>query len=307
MENNPKVTVICLCYNQANYVQDTLQSVINQTYNNIELIIVDDCSSDISVLIIKKWLLNYPEIKLIENRKNIGNTKSFNSVFRSAKGDYILDLAADDVLLPNFITLLISKFYSSSFKNLGAVFANCILIDKNNTELGTFFKTNLEGEIIKKPSIGNVYTEILKGGNESMCAVSTLFKREVFETLNGYDTSLKYEDLDFWIRASRIYNFDFIENCIVQKRVLSQSLGSLFHKKNNYVSDQLNFTNLKIFKKVLLLNKSKDEDRAILKRIHYEFINNLKIMNFKFVVFYTLFILKLRFRILFSNYFFSKI
>lgn len=307
MKNNPKVTVICLCYNHGKYVQESLQSVVEQSYKNIELIIADDCSSDDSVKNIENWLLKYPEVKFIKNKKNIGNIKTFNAIFNSTNGDYILDLAADDLLLPDFLTLLISKFNSSNFENLGAVFGNCILIDENNRQLDTFYETNSDGTLIKKPAVGNVYTEILKGGKESMCAVSTLFKREVFEKLNGYDETLHYEDLDFWIRASRIYNFDFIENCIIKKRVLGKSLGSTFHKKKNELSEKLNSSTLKIIKKVLLLNKTKQEDKAILNRIHYEFINNFKILNIKFTLSYLFYILKVRFRILFSKYYFPKI
>ena len=90
MENNPQVSVICLCYNHAQFVVETLQSVVNQTHKNIQILIVDDFSNDNSVKIIENWLLNFPEIKFIKNKKNIGNTKTFNSILHFATGDFLV-------------------------------------------------------------------------------------------------------------------------------------------------------------------------------------------------------------------------
>ena len=110
MQENPLVTVICSCYNHENFVIESLNSVINQDYKNIELIIIDDFSSDNSKKTIKNWLLNYPEITFIANENNLGITKSFNNALKSAKGKYIIDLAADDILIPNCVDLQLKKF-----------------------------------------------------------------------------------------------------------------------------------------------------------------------------------------------------
>ena len=75
MNYNPLVSIICLCYNHEKFVPLALQSVIDQTYPNIELIIVDDCSNDGSSTAIKEWLRQHPEIVFIENTSNKGNTK----------------------------------------------------------------------------------------------------------------------------------------------------------------------------------------------------------------------------------------
>ena len=62
-----------------------------------------------------------------------------------------------------------------------------------------------------------------------------MIKKEVFDQLSGYDENLAYEDLDFWIRASRVYDFDFTDEILVQKRIVINSLGSDFHKKMMFV------------------------------------------------------------------------
>ena len=78
MQNFPLVSVICLSYNHEAYVVEALNSVINQTYPNLELLIADDCSDDNSIGVIKDWVKNHPEVHFSTNEKNLGNTKTFN-------------------------------------------------------------------------------------------------------------------------------------------------------------------------------------------------------------------------------------
>jgi glycosyltransferase involved in cell wall biosynthesis len=89
MQDNPLVTIICLCYNQEDYVLESLSSVLNQDYPSLELIIVDDCSTDNSKSVIEKWLIDFPQIQFITNSINLGSTKSFNKALKKANGKYI--------------------------------------------------------------------------------------------------------------------------------------------------------------------------------------------------------------------------
>ena len=148
MQNKSLVTVICLCYNHENFVTESLFSVMNQDYAFVELIIVDDCSTDNSKNIIKKWLLDYPEVRFISNEINLGNTKSFNKALQCAKGDYIIDLAADDVLLPNCISLQVKAFENSAFKNLGIVYGNAELINEKGDFESYYFPVDQNRNII---------------------------------------------------------------------------------------------------------------------------------------------------------------
>ena len=67
MKNNPLVTVVCLCYNHSHYVQEALNSVLNQTYSNIELIVIDDCSPDDSKSVIEVWISRNKTVQFISN------------------------------------------------------------------------------------------------------------------------------------------------------------------------------------------------------------------------------------------------
>lgn len=283
MPNNPLVTIICLCYNQQEYVIESLDSVINQSYASIELIIVDDFSTDSSKITIENWLQKHPEIHFITNETNLGITKSFNKALQFAKGEYIIDLAADDVLLPQCVESQLKGFNDSSLKNLGVVYGNVELILENGTFDSYYFPVNPEKKVIHKRITGDIYQSVLAGG-DSICSVSALIKKSVFDHLGGYDESLAYEDLDFWIRASRIYDFDFIDEPIMQKRIVSTSLATDFFKKNDHRSKKINYSNYLILKKALKLNRNKQEDLALQKRIHNSIVRCFKNRNYWLVM-----------------------
>ena len=147
MQHNPLATIICLCYNQQDFVMESLDSVLNQSYPHIELIIVDDFSTDNSKAIIENWLQKHPEIHFIANQANLGNTKSFNKALKMANGTYIIDLAADDVLLPHCVSSQINAFKNSSFENLGAVYGNVELISENGSFDSYYFAVDAQKKV----------------------------------------------------------------------------------------------------------------------------------------------------------------
>jgi glycosyltransferase involved in cell wall biosynthesis len=299
MQDNPLVTIICLCYNQEDYVLESLSSVLNQDYPSLELIIVDDCSSDNSKSVIEKWLIDFPKIQFITNSINLGSTKSFNKALKKANGKYIIDLAADDILLTNCVASQIKAFNDTSFKNLGVVYGNVALVTEKGELESYYFAVDRFKKVTKKRKTGDIYKSVLSGG-DSICSVSAMVKKTVFDHLDGYDESLVYEDLDFWIRASRIYDFDFIDEVLMQKRIVANSLGSFFFKKNDLRAKKINQSTYLILKKAIGLNKRKEEDKAILKRIHFEMILAYKTSNIVLVLKYGILEIKLRTHLLIS-------
>ena len=269
MQNFPLVSVICLSYNHEVYVVEALNSVINQTYPNIELLIADDCSSDHSVGVIQDWLQHHPNVYFLANEKNLGNTKTFNQLAKKAKGEFIIDLAADDILLPNCIEKQVTIFQNSKYENLGIVYGNLIEIDEN----GNFIRNYYTEE--DHPESGNIYKMVI-GRTTKICSVSSMVKKSVFEKLGYYDENLAYEDLDLWVRASRVYEFEYIDAFLVKKRELSTSLSAFFTQRNNAKTKRLHESSLAILKKAYCLNQTKDEYKALLGRIRFEFYKFLK-------------------------------
>jgi glycosyltransferase involved in cell wall biosynthesis len=299
MQDKSLVTIICLCYNQEKYVVESLFSAIHQDYPFIEVIIVDDFSTDNSKETIEKWLVDYPEIHFIANETNLGSTKSFNKALKVAKGDYIIDLACDDILLPNCVSLQLKKFQESSLKNLGVVYGNAELINEKGDFYFYYFPVDFDKKTIEKRATGDIYLSVISGGN-SICSVSSMVKKSVFDDLNGYDENLAYEDLDLWIRASRIYEFDYIDKILIKKRISNTSLGTHFFIRNDARSKKINYSTYLIIKKAIALNRSKIEHKAILKRIHFEMILAFKTADYKLFFKYVLLETKQRLRIIFA-------
>ncbi len=294
MQNHPLVSVICLCYNHEEFVVESLNSVLNQTYKNIELIIIDDNSNDNSKETIEIWLKKYPNVVFISNETNLGNTKTFNKALQLAKGDYIIDLAADDVLLPICVEKQLNTFLNSKLKNLGIVYGNAELISDNNTHVRYYYDVNTEKKAIQKPSSGDIYLAMLNQSS-MICSVSSMIKREVLNQLNGYDENLAYEDLDLWIRTSRSFNFDFIDSILIQKREIQGSLGSQFYTKLNSKTRKLNYSSYLVIKKAIALNKTRAENKALLKRLHYEMTKAYQSLDIWLFIKYIPLELKLRF------------
>lgn len=273
MQNFPLVSVVCLAYNHEAYVVEALESVLNQNYPNIELLIADDCSNDNSVAVIEKWLQNHPNILFFHNKKNLGNTKTFNNTVKHAKGDFIIDLAADDVLLPDCVSHQINAFQNTKYSNLGIVYGNLIQMDENGAYLNDYYTED------DHPESGNIYKMVI-GRTTKICSVSSMVKKTVFETVGYYDENLAYEDLDLWIRASRVFDFEYIPEILVKKRELSTSLSAHFTKKNNKKTNRLNESTLQILKKAIQLNRTKEEHKALLGRIRFELYKFITSRNF---------------------------
>jgi glycosyltransferase involved in cell wall biosynthesis len=264
---------------------EALNSVINQTYPNIELLIADDCSTDNSVEIIQNWLQHHPKVHFSVNEKNLGNTKTFNQLAKKAKGDYIIDLAADDVLLPNCVEKQVSTFRNSNFSNLGIVYGNLIEIDENGSSLRNYYTEK------DHPESGDIYKMVI-GRTTKICSVSSMVKISVFEKLGYYDEKLAYEDLDLWIRASREFDFEYINDVLAYKRETPNSLSSHFLIKNNSRTKKLNTSTFKILNNAYHLNKSKNEHQALLGRIRFEMFKFIKARNFTLL--FKLFLLEIK-------------
>ncbi|MHC0445701.1 glycosyltransferase family 2 protein [Flavobacterium sp. 3-218] len=294
MHNLPLVTVICLCYNHDKFVIEALNSIVNQTYKNIEIIVADDFSNDSSVKEIKEWQKKYSHAKLVINDSNLGNTKTFNKALKLSNGDYIIDLAADDILLPNCVEEQISTFFKSKTERLAIVYGNAEIISEDKAHLNYYYKVGADKKAILKPASGDIYKAILSQSS-MICSISSMIKKEVLLELNGYDENLSYEDLDIWIRTSRNYNFEFIDSILVQKRELPNSLGNMFYKRFNSRTKKINRSTYLIIKKAIALNKTKEENKALLKRLHFEMEKAYRTLDILLFIKYIPLELKLRF------------
>ena len=275
MKNATQITVICSCYNHEKYVIKSIQSVLNQTYKNIQLIVIDDFSTDNSVELIENFISKYPQIQFIKNKENLGLTKSVTNAFKYVTGDYFIDLAADDILLPKCIEIQLATFDDTNYANLAIVYGNAENITEEGDHESYYFEVDEDLKSKKTRPSGDIYSKVISS-ETVLCSVSSMYKKSIFNALNGYDTSLTYEDLDYWIRASREYNIEYIDAVLVQKRITPNSLHASFFTKKNKNSH----STYMILKKAFKLNKNKNEHRALIPRINIEIRNSFLSRNF---------------------------
>ena len=98
--NNPLVSVLVATYNSQDFIKETLDSLLKQTYKNIEIVVCDDASSDNTLSIVKRYLEKDKRIRIIENEKNLGISLNMNNGIRQCRGEYIAILDADDWAYP---------------------------------------------------------------------------------------------------------------------------------------------------------------------------------------------------------------
>ncbi|WP_246124775.1 glycosyltransferase family 2 protein [Algibacter pacificus] len=153
---NPLVSVIIPMFNSEAYILDAINSVINQTYKNWELILVDDCSSDNTWHIINPFLKLHPNIKLLKNSDNYGAAVSRNNGIQVSKGDYIAFLDSDDLWKPNKLEKQISFMQN---QECDVCFSSYDLINKEGNSINKriiALKTLTYSKLLKSNYIGNL-------------------------------------------------------------------------------------------------------------------------------------------------------
>lgn len=265
----PLVTVICVCYNHARFVTEALDSVTHQTYSNIELIVIDDGSTDGSGKVIKKWMVNHPEATLILNAKNIGYCKTFNKAYQISTGQYVIDLAADDILVSDRIEQGV-KLLEQSGTGYGITFSDAQYIDEQGNPI-QLHSVKFPHETIPR---GDVYKEVIH--RYFICSPTVMCRRLVLEALHGYDEALAFEDFDFWVRASRNFKFIYSPSVLVKKRVLSTSMSAKQFERSN----PQRWSTLEVCKKIKELNRTQEEVDALKRRLFYEIGVSLRSFDF---------------------------
>ena len=217
-----KLSVIIPVYNTEKYVKECLESIINQTYKNIEIICVDDCSQDKSLEIIKEYAAKDNRIKYIKHTENKKQGAARNTGIMAASGKYITFIDSDDYL------------------SINSVYEKCInLLEKHNTDILTFSFTSFDTK-----NNTEIYTNVLKN-LPNKCSVDSKNMREVGVTVWNkifkledikkvmFPESIKYEDIPFWysfVLKIKPASYNISESCI-KYRIHSEQTTQ--HKKNN--------------------------------------------------------------------------
>lgn len=176
----PLVSIIVPCFDQAQYLDEALESVLHQSYINWECIIVNDGSPDDTESVVKKWLKKDNRFKYCF-QENLGVSAARNHGITIANGEFILPLDADDILGDSYITLAIDAFQKAN--NLKVVYCKA---EKFGNEKGEW--------ILQSFSLFNL-------SMKNMIFCSALYKKSEWERIGGYDINMieGLEDWEFWI------------------------------------------------------------------------------------------------------------
>jgi glycosyltransferase involved in cell wall biosynthesis len=260
---NPLVSIICLCYNHAHFIEEAIRSVLSQTYSNIQLIIVDDASTDDSATIIHKLIDQHPHVEVLFLKENLGNCKAFNQGLKLAKGDFIVDFATDDVMMPDRITKQVD-FFKTLDSSYGVVFTDAIYIDEAGNVLRNHNEYLIRKRLIDEIPQGEIYASVLS--TYFISSPTMLSRKEVFASLQGYDEDLAYEDFDFWIRSARNFKYGFLNEKLTKVRQSKRSMSRGWYVPGD---KQLHSTFL-VCKKARALNRSNEDKLAWVTRVKYE-------------------------------------
>lgn len=255
-KNLPLVSVVVPCYNHEKYVKETIESIINQTYKNIELIVIDDGSKDNSVQVIQELADKYGFTFI--HRPNKGLSATLNEGIRLSKGKYFSAIASDDILMLEKIEKQVTFMEENS--EYGMCYGKILYFENTIKNTSEYPNSNKEGW---------VFNDLLNYGC-FIPAPSTFMKKEVFENVGGYDESLWIEDWDMWLRIAQKYQVGYIDEYFAYYRkhdtnISSQSLKMYEAEKQilEKYKDYENFDNVIKNKKIvwfsLLSRKYKKE------------------------------------------------
>lgn len=208
--NFPLVSIITSVYNSEKYINETIKSVLWQTYKNFEMILVDDCSTDNSLNVIQPFIEQDSRIKLIQLPENSGAAVARNAAIEAARGQYIAFLDSDDIWLPDKLQ-----------KQLN-------FMEKNNYPFvfSAYDKIDNKGEIFGHVGVPNKvsYIDILK--TCSIGCLTVVYDTECFGKVY-MPLIRKRQDFGLWLRLLKKTNYAYgLNETLAQYRVHSDSISA---------------------------------------------------------------------------------
>jgi len=266
INNSPLVSIIVSCYNHEAYIEECILSILNQTYDNIELIVIDDGSSDNSAKILEQ--LQKEHHFYFEKQANQGLTKTLNKALKIAKGKYIAPLGSDDIILPNKTAIQVD--YLEKRNDIAVVGGNIICIDQHG--------------VIKQKQRNKEYREvdfknIFKQPKQIPAAPSVLIRADVLEEIGGYNIECNLEDLYLWLTITRAgYKITVLKDIVAHYREHANNTYKNYKfmtdsllQTYGYFSSEPGYDHIKNKTLITMFLKTSKKDRAyaiyLLKRI----------------------------------------
>jgi glycosyltransferase involved in cell wall biosynthesis len=202
------VSIVLPTYNGSRYLAEAIESCLAQTYGNWELIVVDDCSEDMTQQIISQYVARDPRIRTIRHETNKRLPGALNTGHAAATGSYLMWTSDDNRLRPDAIEEMAA--FLEEHPAIGLVYADSIVID----EQGRYLR-----DYPAQPASKLAYFNAI--------AACCMYRKRVYETIGGYDADmLLAEDYDYWLRIYRQFEIAPLHKVLYEYRSHGESLTS---------------------------------------------------------------------------------
>ena len=199
------VSVIIPVYNREQYLPETLESVLGQTHRAIQIVVVDDGSTDKSAIVAQRYADREPDRITLIKQANSGQVAARNTALGHARGEYIAFLDSDDLWVSDKLERQLPLFREC----VGLVYSGIETIDENGR--------TIDAQPCDPRVRGNAWFELLQGNR--MTGGSVVISREAFERVGMFDANLDAaENWDLWIRISKHFEVDYVDLPLVRYR-----------------------------------------------------------------------------------------
>ena len=212
-------------YNGSSYLEETMESIVNQTFTDFEFIIIEDCSTDNSPEIIANYANKDKRIIIVKNEENIGLTKSLNKGLKLAKGDYIARQDADDVSLPSRLEKEVLLLENNP--EIGLVSCSFDVIDSQGNRIGEHKRLKSNPDLVSWYLLFHNHI----GGHSQV-----MFRKKLAIELGGYDENRRYsQDYELWSRLMLVSKIAILPDFLLKRRKHSESISvSKSSEQKNY-------------------------------------------------------------------------
>jgi glycosyltransferase involved in cell wall biosynthesis len=218
----PKVSILIPTFNRANYLRMAVDSAIAQTYPNIEVLVLDDCSTDETVNLSEAYS-NTANVKFIRNENNIGFVKNWNKAVSLSSGEYIKIIGDDDILSADCVAE--QARILDEHPDVGVVCCNCSIIDEGNRVKSANNLYRLFSRDTKENGREFIKNYLL-GKRTVGWPGAILFRRQDINKAGGFDPQAGCPaDIDMWCRILQVKDFYYLDKMLAYCRLFSGNLS----------------------------------------------------------------------------------
>ena len=250
----PRVSIIIPTYNRASILPRAVNSVLSQTYQDYEIIIVDDCSSDSTQDVIATF--SDPRIRLISHDRNKGQSAAINTGISNARGEYLTFLDDDDEWLPAKLECQV-QILDSSANNVGLVYGWMDRIEDSTGRLIPSYRSIAEGDIFEDALALNIPGP----------TIVLLVRSSIAGEIGGFDEDLsRYNDADFICRVTRRYHVAALPQ-VVARAHFDHEHEQMGHESPKYLADAAKFLRMHMNRFATELNERPRTLATLLRRL----------------------------------------